>query len=71
MGAHVIDDSSWLDHAGPLNETRYPEAAFPVRRLLASERRRAAVRPSHDFGAIVSRVDDDGVVSDSKAVDQF
>ena len=48
---------------------RHAERAFPVGRLLALERRRAAVGPGHDLGAVVGRVDDDGVVGDAEVVE--
>ena len=43
--ADVVDDRAGLDHAGPADQARNAERAFPVGRLLALERRGAAVRP--------------------------
>ena len=60
---------SGLDDAGPADEGRHAEAAFPVGRLLALERRGAAVGPGEDFGAVVGGVDDDGVVGDAEVVE--
>ena len=69
MRQHVIVDGVGLDYARPANNRRHTIPAFPIGRLLAAERRRAAVRPTHDLGAVVGREDDDGVVGDAEIVE--
>ena len=58
-----------LHQAGPAHHRRHAIAALPVGVLLAAERRRAAVRPAHDLGAVVGGVDHDGVVGDLEVVE--
>ena len=65
----VVDLGAGLDDAGPAHRQRHAVAALPVGVLLAAERRRAAVRPAHHLGAVVRRVDDDGVVGDAEVVE--
>ena len=60
---------SGLDHARPADERRHAEGAFPVSRLLALERRGAAIGPGEDFGAVVGGVNDDRVVGDAEVVE--
>ena len=69
--ADVVDDRAGLDDAGPADQARNAEGALPVGRLLALEGRGAAVRPGNPFGAIVGRVDDDGVVGGAEIVEQL
>ena len=65
----VVDLGARLDDAGPAHHARHAVAAFPVRVLLALERRGAAVRPREDLGAVVGRPDDDGVVGDAEVIE--
>ena len=58
-----------LHDIGPADDRGHAIAALPVRVLLASERRRAAVRPGERLGAVVGRVDDDGVFGDAEVVE--
>ena len=69
VGTDVVDHLPGFDHAGPADERRHAEGAFPVGRLLALERRGAAIGPGEDFGAVVGGVDDDGVVGDAEVVE--
>src|SRR4029079_9600856 len=57
----VVDDRAGLDDARPAYQSGHAERTFPVGRLLALERRRAAIGPGEDLGAVVGRVDYDGV----------
>ena len=57
--------------AGPADEGRDAVGAFPVRVLLAAERRRAGIRPGIVVRAVVGRVQDDGVVGDAEVVEQL
>ena len=57
--------------AGPADESRHAIGAFPVRVLLAAERRGAGVRPGVVVRAVVGRVHDDGVVGDAEIVEQL
>ena len=50
------------DVAGPAQDARHAEAAFHDRAFALRERRRAAIGPGEDFGAVVGGEDDDGVV---------
>ena len=59
------------DHAGPADQAGNAEGALPVGRLLAPEGRGAAIGPRKGFGAIVGRVNDDGVVGDAEVVEQL
>ena len=71
MRAHVVHDRAGFDDAGPADDARDAEPAFPVRVLFAPERRAAAVGPGHDFGAVVCRIDDDGVIRNPQVVEDF
>ena len=62
----VIVDRAGLDHAGPTDDQRHAEAAFPGRALLAVERCDAAIGPTPRFRAVVGAVDHDRVVVDSE-----
>ncbi len=66
---HLVGHGSRLDHAGPADRARHAPAALAVGVLLAAERRRAAIGPAHDLGAVVGRVHDDGVVGDAQLVE--
>ena len=50
------------DMAGPAQDARHAEAAFHDRPFALRERRRSAIGPGEEFGAVVGREDDDGVV---------
>ena len=50
------------DVAGPADDARHAEAAFHDRPFALRERRRSAIGPGEEFGAVVGREDDDGVV---------
>jgi hypothetical protein len=50
---------------------RHAEGAFPVGVLLAAERCRRRVRPGELIGAVVGRVDDDGVVGNAEIVQRL
>src|SRR5215469_10037276 len=60
-----------LHDSGPTNERGDPIGAFPVRVLLAAERRSAAVRPAKGLGAIVRCVNYDCVVGDAEVIKFF
>ena len=60
-----------LDVAGPADDARHAESAFPIGVLLAAERRHRAVGPGVHVGAVVARVDDDRVVGDAHVVERF
>ena len=55
--------------AGPLDQQGNAHAAFPGRALLAAIRGVTAVRPHHEFEAVVRGVDDDGVVFDTEVLE--
>jgi hypothetical protein len=57
-----------LDLARPAHQQWHAERAFPVRVLLASERRRAGIGPGIHVRAIVGRIHHEGVVGDSELV---
>ena len=65
----AVDLGVRLHDTRPADDGRHAIAAFPVAVLLAAERRRAAVRPGERLGAVVGRVDDDGVVGDAEIVE--
>ena len=69
MGADIVDHLPGFDHAGPADERRHAEGAFPASGLLALKRRRATIGPGEDFGAVVAGVNDDGVVGDAEVVE--
>ena len=69
--ADVVNDRTWRYHPRPTHQAGNTECAFKVRRFLAPKRRRAAVRPSKSFGAIVARVNDDRVIGYAKIIDQL
>ena len=48
--------------AGPAQDARHAEAAFHDRPFALRERRRSAIGPGEEFGAVVGGEDDDGVV---------
>ena len=68
---HLVGDLARLDLARPADHRRHAEGAFPVRVLLAAERRRRGVRPGELVGAVVGAVDDDGVVGDLEIVERL
>ena len=65
----VVDLGARLDDARPAHHARHAVAALPVGVLLALERRRAAIGPGEDLGAVVGGPDDDGVVGDAEVVE--
>src|SRR6185437_11234190 len=71
MGEHLIVDRVRLDNPGPADQGWDAETAFPVGRLLATERCRAAVGPRHHLRTVIGRVDDDRVVRDTQIVQLF
>ncbi|MET3930376.1 hypothetical protein ABIE51_002263 [Lysobacter sp. OAE881] len=56
--------------AGPADQLRNTESAFPVRVLLAAERRHARIRPAVHVRAVVGGIDDDGVFGQAQFVQQ-
>jgi hypothetical protein len=50
---------------------RHAEGAFPVSVLPAAEQCRRRVRPGELIGAVVRRVDDDGVVGNAEIVQRL
>ena len=68
-GEDVVDLGPRRHQAGPADHRRDAIAAFPIRVLLAAERRRAAVRPGESLGAVVGGVDDDRIVGDAEIVE--
>ena len=69
MGTDVVNHLAGFDHAGPADERRHAEGAFPVGGLLALERRSATIGPGEDFGAVIGGIDDDGVIGDAEVVE--
>src|SRR5215470_6677334 len=67
----LIGDQPRRDLAGPANHARHPEGALPVSVFLAAERRHRPVRPGVHVGAVVSRVEKDGVAGDAEVVERF
>ena len=69
----VADDAvqhrARLDLAGPAHEARNAPSAFPVRVLLAAERRVGAIGPGVVLGAVVGGIHDDGVVGDAQFIE--
>src|SRR5262249_54080771 len=68
-GADVVDDTARLNDPWPAHHERNTPSALPVRVLLAAERRRAAIRPRHDFSAVVGGETDNRVVRDAEVVE--
>src|SRR5262245_2039526 len=66
MSAMPIADITGTLFTGSL---RHAVTAFPVGGLLATERRRTAVGPSHYLGAVVGGEDDNGIVGDAEIVE--
>ncbi len=66
----AVRDAAGLDMRRPAHEHRDAERAFPVRVLLAAERRHCAVRPRVHVWAVVGRVHDERVVGDAELVEQ-
>jgi hypothetical protein len=64
VGDDAVDYSSGLDDAGPADEAWHAVAAFPIRVLLATERRSAAVGPAEGLDAVIGGEDDDSVIRD-------
>ncbi len=50
------------DLAGPAQDARHAEAAFDDRPFALRERRRSAIGPGEEFGAVVGGEHDDGIV---------
>src|SRR6266850_1471316 len=67
----VVRDRAWLNASGPADHAWHAERAFPVRILLAAERRRTGIRPGILMWTIVGSVDHDGVVADAEIVHCF
>ena len=65
----LVRDDAGRDLAGPADQLRDAERAFPVRVLLAAERRHAAVGPRVHVRPVVGAVDDDRVVGDAELVE--
>src|SRR5262249_61381634 len=53
----------------PADEQRNTDTAFPGSALFTTERRIASIRPKQEFIAVVSRVDDYGVVRYAQIVE--
>ena len=67
----AVERRARREMAGPLDEAGNAESAFPVRVLLAVERRRAGVGPGVVVRAVVGRVLHDRVVGEAEVVDQL
>src|SRR5258705_7289813 len=68
MRDDLVNLGARLDPAGPANDHRHAIAALPVRVLLATEWRRATVRPTEYLSAVVRRPDHDRVIRDAHVV---
>ena len=71
VGDDVIGHTARLDLARPADHRRHPVGAFPVRVLLAAERRHRAVRPAVHVRTVVGAVHDEGVVRDAQIVQRL
>ena len=67
----LVGDDARRDLARPAHQQRHAERAFPVRVLLAAERRHRPVRPRVHVRAVVGAVHDDRVVGDPELVEQI
>ena len=68
---HLVGHAAWLDLARPAEHRRHPVGAFPVRVLLAAERRHGSIRPGVHVRAVVGAVHDEGVVCDAQVVEHL
>ena len=64
----IVGYRAGFDVPGPPDHRRHAVGAFPVRVLLAAERRHRAVRPAVHVRAVVGRVHDERVVRDLEIV---
>ena len=71
VGDDVVGHLARLDLARPAEHGRHPVGAFPVRVLLAAERRHRSVRPRVHVRAVVGRVHDEGVVGDAEIIQRL
>src|SRR5215475_14615712 len=69
MALQRVRDGPSGDNAWPAQQAGYAHAPFPGRAFFAAERCIAAIGPVQQLEAIVGRIDDDGVVGDSKLVE--
>ena len=69
MRESLVEGRVRFDRSGPADHHRHTIAAFPVRRLLASEWRVAAIWPGHHFRAVVGREHHDGVLRHAKIIE--
>ena len=69
VGGDAVELRPRFNDTGPLDESGHAKAALPGRPLLAVKGDGAAVGPGEGFGAVVGRVEDDGVVIDAKLLD--
>ena len=67
----AVERRARREMAGPADEAGHAVGAFPVRVLLAAERRGAGVGPGVVVRAVVGRILDDGVVGEAEVVDQL
>ena len=67
----AVERRAGREVAGPAHEARDAVGAFPVRVLLAAERRGAGVGPGVVVRAVVGGILDDGVVGEAEVVDQL
>ena len=61
-GEQAVLHRARLDLARPAGDARHAEPALEYRAFGGAERRHAAIGPGEDFGAVVGRENDDGVV---------
>ena len=71
VGDDLVGDLARLDLARPAEHRRNPVGAFPVRVLLAAERRHRSVRPAVHVRTVVGRVHDEGVVGDAEIIQRL
>src|SRR5215470_13718550 len=69
MREEIIVNSARLDYPRPPNERRHTEAALESSRLFAAIRRRSAIWPTHHLSPIVSRINYNRVIQDSKVLE--
>jgi hypothetical protein len=65
----VVDHRAWLDGTRPADHGWYAVAPFPVGVLLTPEVCRATIRPGEDRGAVVGRIDNNGILGDAEDIE--
>ena len=67
----LVGHAARLDMARPADHRRHSVGAFPVRVLLAAERRHRCIRPRVHVRAVVGAVHDEGVVRDAQVIQRL